>query len=350
MAGGSGTRFWPLSRQTKPKQFLNLSGRQETMVKETANRLLGITEHENIFVVTGQEFLDATREETENIILEDHILSEPAARNTAACIGYAAMEILKKYGDGIMCIVPSDHFIRDEQAFCDVMNQAVQVATETDKLVTIGIRPTFPATGYGYICCNREKTASFYKIEEFVEKPDLSRAREYVASGFYSWNSGMFIWKASTILDYFQRLLPDIYEPLQKIGEAMMTDRERTVINEIYPDIPRISIDYGIMERVSDALMLEGDFGWNDIGTFDSLGDIFPKDENGNVKVGTTLSIDSRNCIFYGQDDKLVAALGVKDLIIAQTDDVILVCDRSRAQDIRQFTEALQQEGMEHFL
>ncbi len=350
MAGGSGTRFWPLSRQTKPKQFLNLSGRQETMVKETANRLLGITEHENIFVVTGQEFLDATREETENIILEDHILSEPAARNTAACIGYAAMEILKKYGDGIMCIVPSDHFIRDEQAFCDVMNQAVQVATETDKLVTIGIRPTFPATGYGYICCNREKTASFYQIEEFVEKPDMSRAREYVASGFYSWNSGMFIWRASTILDYFQRLLPDIYEPLQKIGEAMMTDRERTVINEIYPDIPRISIDYGIMERVSDALMLEGDFGWNDIGTFDSLGDIFPKDENGNVKVGKALSIDSRNCIFYGQDDKLVAALGVKDLIIAQTDDVILVCDRSRAQDIRQFTEALQQEGMEHFL
>lgn len=340
MAGGGGTRFWPLSRKVKPKQFLNLSGK-DTMVMDTASRLTAFTKAEDIFIVTGKDFVKSTIEGTSRLLKADHILGEPAARNTAACIGYAAMEIVKKYEDGVMCIVPSDHFIKDEEEYQRVMKHAITLARDNDALITIGIKPSFPSTGYGYIRCNKEKEDSFYPVMEFVEKPDLDRATEYVESGQFAWNSGMFVWKASLILQYFKELLPDIYDHLMTIGEAMGTDREEAVINEIYPQIPKISIDYGIMERAKGVLMVEGDFGWNDVGSFDALAEIYPTDENGNVKVGSALSLESEGCIFYNDGKKLIATLGVKDLIVAQTEDIVLVCDKSRAQEVKKFPELL---------
>ena len=349
MAGGGGTRFWPLSRQDKPKQFLNLSGK-DTMVMDTVNRLLHFVKPEDVFIVTNARYEEATLKATKEVLRPDHILGEPAARNTAACIGYAAMEIVKKYEDGIMCILPSDHFIRDEETYVAVMKKAIEAAQKADALVTIGIKPTFPSTGYGYIRCKKEPEKEIFTVEEFVEKPDLTHAKQYLSSGEYSWNSGMFVWKASVILDYFKRLLPDIYEYLVKIGDAMGTEKEKDVICKLYPDIPKISIDYGIMERAQGVLMLEGDFGWNDVGSFDALEEIYEKDADGNIIFGNAKPIDSSNCIFYGTDNKLIAALGVNDLVIAQTDDILLICDKKRAQEIKKFPEEFSKTGETTYL
>ncbi len=359
MAGGGGTRFWPLSRKAKPKQFLNLSGK-DTMVMDTANRLCRIANKEDIFIVTGSSFVDSTIESTAALLKADHILGEPAARNTAACIGYAAMEIVRKYEDGVMCVAASDHFIKDEDEYERVMKTAISLAEEKDALVTIGIKPTFPSTGYGYIRSNRNVENNtcavenggnclYYEVEEFVEKPDLETASEYLASGQYAWNSGMFVWKASVILSYFEKLLPDIYECLVKIGDAMGTELEKQVIQEIYPVIPKISVDYGIMERAKGVLMVEGDFGWNDVGSFDALEEIYPKDENGNVVLANGCLIDTNGCILYGDGDKLIATLGVSDIVIAQTKDIVLVCDKKRAQDIKLIPEKLADSGKDSY-
>ena len=347
MAGGGGTRFWPLSRKAKPKQFLNLSGK-DTMVMDTANRLASFMSPEDIFIVTGKDFVDSTAEGTGTLLRADHILGEPAARNTAACIGYAAMEIVKKYEDGVMCIVPSDHFIKDEAEYKKVMEYAISIAEQRDALVTIGIKPTFPSTGYGYIRYEKSTEADAeylkdtrvsYDVLEFVEKPDLDRAKEYVDSGQFAWNSGMFVWKASLILQYFEKLLPDIYECLTTIGEAMGTEREAEVIEEIYPVIPKISIDYGIMERAKGVLMVEGDFGWNDVGSFDALQEIYQSDENGNVCIGNTCALETKGCILYNDGKKLIATLGVENVIVAQTEDIVLICDKTRAQEVKKFPE-----------
>ena len=348
MAGGGGTRFWPLSRKEKPKQFLNLSGK-DTMVMDTIKRLCRVADKEDIFVVTGENFVASTAEATKEILCADHILGEPAARNTAACIGYAAMEIIKKYGDGVMCVAASDHFIKNEEEYERVIKTAVTLAEEKNALVTIGIKPTFPSTGYGYIRSNREVEAAYYEVEEFVEKPNLETAEAYLVSGQYAWNSGMFVWKASVILDYFEKLLPDIYECLVKIGDAMGTEQEKQIIQEVYPVIPKISVDYGIMERAKGVLMVEGDFGWNDVGSFDALEEIYEKDKNGNVVLANGCLLDTNGCILYGDSEKLIATLGVENLIIAQTKDIILVCDKKRAQDIKLIPEELTNSGLEKF-
>lgn len=341
MAGGGGTRFWPLSRKDLPKQLLNLTGK-DLMVNETIDRLEGNVEKEDIFIVTNVTQADLMLEATVNRVRADHILAEPAARNTAACIGYAAMEILKKYGDGVMCILPSDHYIKKTNVYKKVLADAIHVAEETGALVTIGIQPTFPSTGYGYICHDETKSDNcYYNVKQFVEKPDLQKAKEYLLSGEYLWNSGMFIWKASVIMRYFEELLPDIYSCLLKIGEAMGTDREQEVINEVYPVIPKTSIDYGIMERAGKVLVLEGDFGWSDVGSWDALEALYDKDDHGNITYGEQLHIDTHDCIIYAKN-KLVTTIGLENTIVVETEDAVLVCDKNRAQEVKKIVEALQ--------
>lgn len=348
MAGGGGTRFWPLSRKARPKQFLNLTGK-DILVNETIDRLSGCIAAEDIFIVTNVTQAELTLQETKGRIRRDHVLAEPAARNTAACIGYAAMEILKKYGDGIMCILPSDAYIQKVDVYREVIEKAVRTAEETDALVTIGITPTFPSTGYGYIKRVAKEAAVWYPVEEFVEKPDLETAKEYLADGNYLWNSGMFIWKASTILKKFEKLLPDIYECLVKIGDAMGTEQEKEVLNEVYPVIPKISVDYGIMERSDDVVVLEGDFGWNDVGSYDALEVLYAPDENGNLQYGDCSLIDTENCICYAKD-KLIATIGLKDVIVVETEDAVLVCPKDRAQDVKKITEKLEKDGKTEYL
>ncbi len=348
MAGGGGTRFWPLSRKKTPKQFLNLSGK-DCMVNEAIDRLAQIVKYEDIFVVTNQSQADTMNKVTEGRINRSHILSEPAARNTAACIGYAAIEIIMKYGDGIMVITPSDAYIRNNEKFASVLRRAVFAAEEKDALVTVGIEPTFPSTGYGYIKFESTEKSLVKKVCEFKEKPDLEKAKEYLASGQYAWNSGMFIWKASTILNEFKKYLPDVYEQLQKIGDSMNTESEQEMIKQIYPEIRSISIDYGIMEKAENVLVVPGEFGWSDVGSWDMLGTLHDEDEKGNVSVGDTLLIDTVNTISYSQE-RLIAALGVKNLIIVETPEAVLVCDKQRAQDVKGIVDLLQKQGREDLL
>ena len=348
MAGGGGTRFWPLSRKKVPKQLLNLDGK-EIMLNETIDRLSGVVEKENIFIVTNTEQVGLTKQITSERVLENHILAEPSARNTAACIGYGAIEILKKYGDGVMCILASDHYIKDEENFKSVLKKAVETVEETDGLVTIGIKPTFPSTGYGYIKNEEISNKTYKKVAEFVEKPDLERANAYIESGNYAWNSGMFVWKASTILRYFEKLLPDIYDKLMIIKETMGTSSEYDVIRAIYDTIPKISIDYGIMERADSVYMLEGDFGWNDIGSFDALPALYVSDTKGNVVRGENVLIDSSDNIIVG-NGKMIATVGVNNLIIVETDDALLVCAKDRAQDVKEVVSALEKAEKKHLL
>ena len=349
MAGGGGTRFWPLSRKDLPKQLLNLTGK-DLMVNETIDRLEGNVEKEDIFVVTNVTQAELMLEATAGRVSADHVLAEPAARNTAACIGYAAMEILKKYGDGVMCILPSDHYIKKTGAYKKVIADAIRVAQETESLVTIGIQPTFPSTGYGYICHDETKVDDcYYSVKKFVEKPDLQKAKEYILSGEYLWNSGMFIWKASVIMRYFEELLPDIYKCLEQIGEAMNTDREKDVINEVDPVIPKISIDYGIMERAGKVLVLEGDFGWSDVGSWDALEALYDKDSHGNITYGEQIHIDTHDCIIYAKS-KLVTTIGLENTIVVETEDAVLVCDKNRAQEVKKIVETLEERNKPQYL
>jgi mannose-1-phosphate guanylyltransferase len=348
MAGGGGTRFWPLSRQAEPKQLLNLSGK-DLMVNETIDRISTFADQQDIFIVTNETQVPKMKEATADRIWPDHILAEPSARNTSACIGYAALEIVKKYGDGIMCIFPSDHFIKNQPEFTRVLKEAVSVAEQEDKLITLGITPTFPSTGYGYIKFDKQDTGLAKPVVEFKEKPDEETAKTYVASGEYAWNSGMFIWKASTILAKFRELLPEVSACLEQIGDAMNTPAEQQVIQEVYPTIPSISIDYGIMEKSKDVLVISAEFGWNDVGSWDNLGVLYEEDANGNVLAGKQLNIDTKNCISYSKK-RLIATVGVEDLIIVETEDAILVCDKNRAQDVKLVVDRLKEQGESEYL
>lgn len=350
LAGGGGTRFWPLSRKNKPKQFLNLSG-NDILVNETIDRVAEFVPGDNIFIVTSEEQKELMVSLTGGRIEENHIIAEPAARNTSACIGYAAMELVRKYGDGIMCILPSDHFIKDLPAYKKTMEEAIAIADDKDCLVTIGINPSFPATGYGYIKCGEPQKENCCRVTEFVEKPDVDTAQMYLEQGEYLWNSGMFVWKASTILEYFRKLLPDIYGCLDEIGNYMGTEEEYEAVQRIYPKIPKISIDYGIMERADHVMVVKADFGWNDVGSWDSLESIARIDENGNQNLGTSekMLLDTNNCIMYS-DHKMIAALGIDNIILVETNDVILVCNKERAQEVKRIVEELEARGNDVYL
>ena len=348
MAGGGGTRFWPLSRHTEPKQLLNLSGK-ERMINETIDRISLIAEKEDIFVVTNVDQAAKMKTVTEGRLREDHILSEPSARNTAACIGYAAMEIMKKYGDGVMCILPSDHSVQDWDAFARTIRLAQETAEKEDCLLTLGIRPTYPSTGYGYIRYEETAHESAYPVITFKEKPEQAVAEEYVKSGDYVWNSGMFVWKASVILAHFRELLPEVYACLDRIGEAMNTPEEKDTIGTVYPTIPSISIDYGILEKSRDVKVIPADMGWDDVGSWDNLGVLHQADENGNIFVGKHAALDTKGCVTYS-GKRLIATLGVEDLIIVETEDAVMVCDKKRAQEVKKITDLLKERGETEYL
>ena len=331
MAGGGGTRFWPLSRHEVPKQLLNLSGK-EKMINETIDRVATLAAKDDIFVVTNVDQVPGMKAATTGRLKEDHILSE----------------LVKKYGDGIMCIFPSDHFIKDESAFTRILKEAISVAKK-GSLVTLGITPTFPSTGYGYIKFDKTETTLDKRVVEFKEKPDEDTAKRYVSSGEYSWNSGMFVWQASVILDEFRKLLPDVYECLEKIGDALNTPQEVDVIKEVYPTIPSISIDYGIMEKSDKVRVISAEMGWNDVGSWDNLGVLYDEDSNGNITAGDFLGIDTKNCITYSSK-RLISTIGVEDLIIVETDDAIMVIDKNRAQDVKKIVDTLKEQGRSELL
>lgn len=342
MAGGGGTRFWPLSRQKTPKQLLNLSG-YDLMVNEAVDRMATVIGKSNIFIVTADVQAPAMITATQGRIFTRNILAEPAARNTTACIGYAAMEICQKYGDGVMIITPADHYIENVEALTEIFKTAILTAEEQDKLVTIGLKPTFPSTGFGYIKYDPTAPGSVKPVIEFKEKPDEETAQSYIKIGNYVWNSGMFIWKASLILQKLKEHVPDIYADLKTIGDAMNTPREQEVLHEVYPKIRKISIDYAVMEHGAakgEILCIPGDFGWNDVGSWDMMDILHKPDENNNVLLGDTVAINVKGSVICSQS-RIITALDIENVVVVETPDAVLVCSKGKAQNVKQIVDYL---------
>lgn len=348
MAGGGGTRFWPLSRESKPKQFLNLTG-QNAMINETMLRISSIFKSENLFIVTNLEQYETLKEVALDSLLSANIISESSRKDTAVCIAYAAFKIFKRCGDGVMCVLPSDHYIKNEEKFNIILNKAIKYAEQHDELVTIGIKPVFPSTGYGYIKYNNSKNDNVFKVEQFVEKPNYNTAKRYLENGEYLWNSGMFVWKVSTILNNFQRYLPKIYSAFKNVEQYFDTELEMEKVSQVYSSLNGISIDYGIMERSDDVVVIEGEFGWSDVGSFDSLGSIINPDENLNIVQGNHLGFDTTECVILG-NKRLISTIDINNLIIVDTDDVVLICNKKNAQDIKKMVNELKRKNLNEYL
>ena len=343
MAGGRGERFWPKSRKNLPKQFLSLTSDGKTMIQLTVERISPVVSLENIYISTNTSYKKLVMEQLPGIP-EENILCEPVGRNTAPCIGLAAVHIRKKLGDAIMMVLPSDHLIKNNVMFLDVLRDAATAAEENTNLVTIGITPSYPETGYGYIQFDsqnlKECTSRAYKVVNFKEKPDLSTAKEYVASGDYLWNSGMFIWKVSSILSNMENLMPAMYDGLKKIESSIGTQEQEQVLESEFINFKSESIDYGIMEHAKDIYIIPGAFGWDDVGSWLALERINSSNEFGNVVNGNVISIDTKNSIIHG-NEKLIATVGLKDIIIIDTEDALLICDKDSTQDIKKVIENL---------
>lgn len=342
MAGGRGERFWPKSRNSFPKQFLSLTKDGETMIQKTVNRLLPMVAMEDIFVVTNVSYATLVQQQLPKLPAEN-ILLEPCGRNTAPCIGLAAAVIRKKYGEAMMLVLPSDHLIRYEDMYVDTLRQAVAVAEHDANLVTIGITPAYPETGYGYIKFQRDTDLGMpgvYRVERFVEKPDLDTAKEYLASHRYLWNSGMFVWKTSAILANIESLMPDIYAGLTRIEAAVGTKEYEQVLDIEYQAFRSESIDFGVMEKADDIYTLPGSFGWDDVGNWLAVERINSTNELGNYIEGDVITIGTKTSTICG-GSRLIAAVGVENLIVVDTDDAVLICAKDSTQDVKKVIENL---------
>ena len=340
MAGGRGERFWPKSRKNLPKQFLSLTDDGKTMIQLTVERILPLVNMEDIYIATNRDYKALVQQQLPEIP-EENILCEPVGKNTAPCIGLGAVHMQKKYGDAIMMVLPSDHLIKYTSIFVNTLSDACEVAEQGENLVTLGITPDTPETGYGYIKFMPDKTLGrAFAVERFVEKPNLETAKTYVASEQYLWNSGMFIWKVSTILDNIKTYLPDTFEGLQRIQAAIGTEQQETVLEKEFYEFQSESIDYGIMEKAKNIYILTGAFGWDDVGSWLAVGRIKASNEFGNVVDGHVVTINTKNSIIQG-GEKLIATVGLQDVIVVDTEDALLICDKDSAGDIKKVLENL---------
>ena len=351
MAGGSGTRFWPKSRKKKPKQLLNIFG-ERTMLQTTVERIQPIVPVENIYVVIGEEIEDEVRKQIPDVPVEN-ILVEPLAKNTAICIGLAAVTIQRRDSQGTMAVLPADHIIVDEKQFRRVLLNAERVAASGPYLVTLGIIPTRPETGYGYIRKGEKlqiiADQEIYRVRQFIEKPDVERAKKFTASGEYFWNSGMFLWSVSTLLVNIRRHMPVLYDGLMEIVESLDSEHEVDTVLKVYQTVDNISIDYGVMEKTEDVVVLPSHFGWSDVGSWASLGHVSQQDDRGNVVQGRFIGLESNESIVVAPE-KLIAAIGINNLIVVDTPDALLLCPKDRAQEVKKIVEYLEAEGLIEYL
>ena len=352
MAGGSGTRFWPKSRRLFPKQFLKILS-DKSMLQMTIERLLPLTPMDDIYIVGNKRHRALFNQQVPKC--HDHrLILEPVGKNTAACIATIAFIIARSDPENVLLILPADHWITNPEKFRDTLGLAAVTAFHDDAIVTLGVPPTFPSTGYGYIKVPTKPTPSngsdpaVHKVEAFVEKPDLARARAYLASGNFFWNSGIFVTKASVILDEIARLLPDLYDVLKALKTIEMGDLP-AFLEAAYPSLPSISIDYGVMEKTDRAMMIEADFGWSDVGSWDALYDLSPKDGEGNVTEGLVLLEDCQGCL-ASSHGRLIAGVGLKDMVIIDSVDATLILPRGNSQEVRRIVARLEEKGMEDLL
>lgn len=340
MAGGRGERFWPKSRKNLPKQFLSLTDDGKTMIQLTVERISSIVNLEDVYIATNKDYKALVLEQLPGLP-EQNVLCEPVGRNTAPCIGLGAIHIAKKYDDAIMFVLPSDHLIKFNKMFIRTLQEACNVAEKNNNLVTIGITPDYPETAYGYIKFESRVTdGQAYKVDRFVEKPSLEVAKEYLASEEYLWNSGMFIWKISSILKNVQKFMPDTYEALMRIQDAIGKEQEETILEKEFHSLQSQSIDYGIMEKAEDIYILPGTFGWDDVGSWLAVERIKKTNEFGNVVNGNIITVNTHNCVIQGEK-KLLATVGLDDMIVVDTEDATLICAKDHAGDIKKVLENL---------
>jgi len=350
MAGGIGSRFWPASRKERPKQFLDVFG-DGTLIQNTVARLQGLIPPERCLVVTHDRYVEQTQRQLP-AVPEENILAEPISRNTAPCITYAAATLAGRDPDATMVVLPADHVIGDVAQFHRTLDVAIEAAQEPGALVTLGIEPTYPATGYGYIQYDGDTAddaeLQAYPVRTFAEKPDQSTAERFIDSGDFLWNSGMFIWRADTILDQVETHLPDAHKAFAPVRETEGAPDEET-LTQAFKDSPRISIDYGVMEQADSVYVVPGSFQWNDVGDWRAVYDLSDKDEHGNVIEGDVIMQDSSRC-YVQTDDRLVVLVGIHDMVVVDTDDAVLVCNRDSAQQVKQVVEYLHAHQFEDYV
>ena len=350
MAGGRGERFWPRSRRGLPKQFLSVTEDGMTLLQKTVKRIEKLIPAEDIYICTNVSFAELVTKQLPDVPSEN-VIFEPVGKNTAPCIGLAAVYIEKRVGDAVMLVFPSDHVIRDEDLFVCRLKEACAVAEQGENLVTLGIEPAAPETGYGYICFDEgRRFESAYAVERFEEKPDYDTALSYVESGKYLWNSGIFAWKLSAILGCFEKFLPDMYKRLLTIREAIGTKDADVVCANVYSRITPVSIDYGIMENAESLYVIKCDFDWDDVGSWLALERLNPRDENGNVFIGNVSALATENCTAQTPEGKKTALIGLKDVVVVDTEDVLLISDKAKLADIKEMLKMIRENGQEEYL
>ncbi len=347
LAGGQGTRFWPISRMRKPKQFLSISASGESLIQATARRSHSLLD-------TGLQHIVVTNELHKELVKEhlpgSRILCEPVGRNTAASIGFAAVRMRKDKKDPVMVVLPADHSVNNEAQLTATLEKAVELATTHEILVTIGIEPTYPNTGYGYIKRGIPLNGAGFLIRRFFEKPNAERAIEYCKSGDFYWNSGMFVWRSSVVLEALEEYMPQLYAGLCEIESVLDTPQEKAVIAKIFPTLENTSIDFGVLELARNcAVVPAASFGWNDVGSWDAWAEHFQKDESGNLLHGDAVAIESENCVVFS-DSRFMAVLGAEDLVVIDSGDAVLVCPRKRVQDVKKVVEQLREKGRDSLI
>ncbi len=339
MAGGVGSRFWPRSKQKRPKQLLQIFG-QHSMIKDTVKRLEGLVPYDRIFIVTNKIQKAKVIEELPFIPVKN-IIDEPFGKNTAACIGLASIIIEKINKNAVVLTLPADHLIKEKDLFQKTLIQAAEFADKSNGLLTIGIKPTKPETGYGYIQVDEEIIENdVHKVLTFAEKPNVATAERFIESGDFLWNSGMFIWRVDAILNEIRFLMPELYNGLQEISKSIDADEYERVLPLVYGQLKSISIDYGIMERSKSVYLIKGNFSWNDVGSWEAVYELSEKDNFSNAKTGEVY-LESTSGSFIYNPKKFTAVVGVKDLIIIETDDALLICNRKNAQDVKNVVDYL---------
>ena len=350
MAGGIGSRFWPISRSNHPKQFLDILGTGKTLIQQTFERYTKLVPPENIYIITSHEYVNTVKEQLPETPAEN-ILAEPSRKNTAPCIAYIAFKLMQKDPQALMIAAPADHLIMDSDAFIQTANNAFNFVDHINALVTIGIKPTHPNTGYGYIQHELPEAApNVYKVKTFTEKPNLELAKTFISSGDFLWNAGIFTWKVKNILAAFEKFLPEMFEVFAAEKENFNTPGEQQAIDRIYPQCTNISIDFGIMEQAENVYVIPASFEWSDLGTWNSAWENMDKDYFRNAVAGNNVMvIDAENCMVHVPDHKLVLLQGLSDYIIVDTKDVLMICKKEKEQDIKEYVaEVKRNKGDKH--
>ncbi|GGH07960.1 mannose-1-phosphate guanylyltransferase [Mucilaginibacter phyllosphaerae] len=338
MAGGIGSRFWPISRTSYPKQFIDILGTGKTLIQNTYERFLKVCPKENIYVVTNENYTGLVKEQLPDMA-DQQILTEPVMRNTAPCVAYGCFKIESLNPDAAIVVAPSDHLILDEAAFVNTIEKSLKTATDNNCLITLGIKPSRPDTGYGYIqYTDQTLNEDFHKVKTFTEKPTVEIAKTFIQSGDFLWNAGIFVWSAKAIVQSFDSYLPEMHEIFAEARSVYNTDEEKAFVHKVYQRCINISIDYGIMEKASNVYVLPSEFGWSDLGTWASIYQLADKDYVGNAVIPAekVIMYDSSNCMVNVPGDKLVILQGLHDYIVVESNNSLLICPRDQEQNIKQ--------------